>query len=1098
MSIAFARFFLSDVIDVKSTGTPQSLLLGTCGGGARTGFYSKLDLCPSHALRPAVALQTPKFDLGAVYGTTEYQKEALKIPGSYLLNFRRVANITDASAFDMQPNPNDVTLFIAGTRNANLDHLSLYMHTRWIYLHNRIARWIAQSNPTEPRPTIFNAARVFVQAIARNILQDFIGPFGPFADKLPIGYNSTIIQADGIPPEFLLVSFFDSFPEKFLHYNETSPNLKIGAQPGVTYRSTVYNTTMIQPEPIWLNVSDDVDAQLMSAVPKLAVIGYNAMYNQALFGGSYLDSLRCGQGAPFANIGEYDIVATAIQRGRDVVYPSCNAYRQAHGLPNITFSEFGGGAFAKSFAALHNYDISTVELSTCLLLDPKLRNQMVASLMTAVLELDDASSLPCSQGSSPQYNFGTTAVGSLSGFAGGATALANLMNSVCKPDMVRMSMRALVTLETVRLNDRGVYLASGWTKSKFYECTTADPFLSASGRFKTKYSHSSFVMEDKSQSTHNCNWRDRIEMNTTGAASYWLSNNPACIALSAPAASNRARQCFDPLESNCLGRGIYNSASQACDCDYGWVTNGVGNLLINGTSVVPAALALACEHWRYPRNDHIPNYFAAVVGGCSATLGSNPPTSSFSVVGSAAADYCTTVNNTRYACKNMIGVGTVAWGGCHSAEKPDLGRAFSPLGRILPPVYPDGISCPSCSVNQSVFTTEFHQRYPVNATSIKHNALWRAVGMLLVRDISSNPSTPTNVNGSRSAIDTTIPAQFQNGATGWIDASPLYGSPSNGQITDPGAAILNGGAATNYFTPATLSPKYADLSQEEKHILTLLATRHNQLYSRMGFFTSNADIVLNSIAGLCARELVLEEWRAITGEFISASKCYFRTLHGEANPAKFNFASHKEAVPIEAGAAKIFHLHHTPQSQAAGCSEDPVVAVSADTPFNRTCVANMAGVNLNTQASITGLTSTQFASINVAQLYGLPAVDSYVTALGKPFDYSNSISPNLLLGLHKSAANYAINFGLIESILAEQSTVRDATTACMRHADYSSGYTGQMSGYMPGGALAIRRVTTLAGLLDELAVPGPGETKVFGNGPSAPRTEIFYNAGACI
>jgi hypothetical protein len=274
--------------------------------------------------------------------------------------------------------------------------------------------------------------------------------------------------------------------------------------------------------------------------------------------------------------------------------------------------------------------------------------------------------------------------------------------------------------------------------------------------------------------------------------------------------------------------------------------------------------------------------------------------------------------------------------------------------------------------------------------------------------------------------------------------------------------------------------------------MTALASRHNQLYTKMGYFSSQQDTYLNAIGSLCARELLLEEWRAIAAEFVNASKCYFRTVHGDSNPVKFNFSQHQEAVPLEVGAAKIFNLHHTPQSLANGCSSDPVVSVPQIGTFNRSCIASMASVNLNTQVNITAFTSAQFSSINVTQLYGLPPVDSYVTALGKSFSYSNAISPNILLGLHKSAANYAINFGLIESILTEQQSVRDATTACMRHSVmYPTSYDVQMGNYMPSGALALTRVSTLQGLIDILADGG------FGDGPSAPRSELFYDTGAC-
>jgi hypothetical protein len=110
-------------------------------------------------------------------------------------------------------------------------------------------------------------------------------------------------------------------------------------------------------------------------------------------------------------------------------------------------------------------------------------------------------------------------------------------------------------------------------------------------------------------------------------------------------------------------------------------------------------------------------------------------------------------------------------------------------------------------------------------------------------------------------------------------------------------SIISTAGVNYYFTNASLQSRYTGLTQEEKYVLTLLATRHNQLFARMGFFSQTASDVLNSIGSLCARELVLEEWRAVTTEFINASRCYFRKFLGDSSPATFDFSQHGEAAP---------------------------------------------------------------------------------------------------------------------------------------------------------------------------------------------------------
>jgi hypothetical protein len=119
------------------------------------------------------------------------------------------------------------------------------------------------------------------------------------------------------------------------------------------------------------------------------------------------------------------------------------------------------------------------------------------------------------------------------------------------------------------------------------------------------------------------------------------------------------------------------------------------------------------------------------------------------------------------------------------------------------------------------------------------------------------------------------------------------------------------------------------------------------------------------------------------------------------------------------------------------------------------------------QTDITVLPDADFYAATRAQFYGLASVDDYVVKLNIPFDYNANqpIHSSLHIGLHSSRANYAINFGFIENLLAEQNSLRNATASCIAYG-ISVGREAQMLTYMPGGVNAFPRFTTIDALIN--------------------------------
>jgi len=123
-------------------------------------------------------------------------------------------------------------------------------------------------------------------------------------------------------------------------------------------------------------------------------------------------------------------------------------------------------------------------------------------------------------------------------------------------------------------------------------------------------------------------------------------------------------------------------------------------------------------------------------------------------------------------------------------------------------------------------------------------------------------------------------------------------------------------------------------------------------------------------------------------------------------------------TPVDLAGAKLFDLHYSPVSTASGCG-----GLTLPTENPQTCLNNLRQVSLVTQR---GLASSDVEShmTQVKQL-GLGSLNSYLSKLKTstsstpPLKPYSSLGDNLLNDLRNSDADYAINFGILETIYAQ-------------------------------------------------------------------------------
>jgi len=293
------------------------------------------------------------------------------------------------------------------------------------------------------------------------------------------------------------------------------------------------------------------------------------------------------------------------------------------------------------------------------------------------------------------------------------------------------------------------------------------------------------------------------------------------------------------------------------------------------------------------------------------------------------------------------------------------------------------------------------------------------VGKFLLDDVFSPATTAFNENGLRTGDDASNPTEFKNLATSWIDAGPVYRAPAPySAATVPGMS--------------TLSSSYANsnLDVDEKAIVNIFLQRHNQLVSQMMNAAPCSTPGKCSSTGVerCIREIVILELRAVAAEFLAEAK----NLPGSNWNTAVSFPPVTNA-PVELAAAHIFDFHFAEATPLSCCA---FVTPSDDPSY---CIS-MAQMNpLNVQIPLTGMTASINAASEQVKILGLGSLNSYLHALNLTEISYASQNANLLFDLHGSAAEYAFNFGILQSILAQDSRAGagNATATCNANLQFS-------------------------------------------------------------
>jgi len=978
LAIAYSRFFLSDVLEVLETNQTAA----SVSGCYTNGVYGKF-------LSGAKNYQTPVMDLSPIYGATALANDQLKDPSCFSkLKFIKVAAATAVTNLDYTMiGQGNNQVFLSGSPNSNVDHYSIYIHHRFYWLHTKFASLLSSTPDYATPPTsandlqaIFEAARLFVVMVAETIARDLVLQLGTLPKTTFWDFSL------GIPPEFLLMSFIDRFDPTLYVYNDTI-RADDGAAgsfcslPTLNYSSTLYNIAMVS------------NADNITFSDTLAWVGYSSMYTLARNGGFLANATRCTSSwVGILNGNPYDPIAAVIQRGRDNVFPSCAAYRASAGLAPVTFSDFGNDAFSKTFAAQYGNDFSKVELSVCMLLDSDLRDRMMGSLISSVLNLQNTSAY-CN-GAQPNFDNSVlvnlpsyhpptpgsppTPGGPLSG-----TQLESIARSICRQSP-KIDMRALALQRQLLLGqaDTTVNLTQnnppgGTDVDRFIVCTTANPFLGPSN----KYVNPRQIVKE-GQGNY-CDWN--VRDNTGG----FLANAPKCGLTPLPTKpANSYRRCFCMSRDSCFDRGIYVNAN-SCSCDRGYLREGQANTF--------------CERSSLPQTSHLADQFGSntTTGGdgliCSSSYTNNPPSATASADNALAYCSATTCTFTEGHYSN---------GACNNAGNADLGRVGSALGRIVPANYPNGIS----------YTVDPNANYAsgfaltANPTPIAQNLLFRGMGKFLLDDVFSPSTTYFNESGLRTASDASNPAQFKNIATGWIDLSVVFP-----MISPYRNDIWLGGNLASYSNTVN--------DDTEKIMRTLWSQRYNMVYNQFASnaFCSQAPLCDPGLLGRCVRELVIAEFRAVVKEFLAEAKLLF--------PSPQLFASVNTSVaPVELAAAKLFDLHLAANTANPSCAA--LNTLNTDKLLN--CIDSAHNVGLPTQRDLSSLGTTITSYVNTVKSLGLGSLNAYLAKLNVPprVPYSSQ-SDNVLQDLHGSAAEYAFNFGILETILAQDSRADSANATCV-------------------------------------------------------------------
>jgi hypothetical protein len=250
---------------------------------------------------------------------------------------------------------------------------------------------------------------------------------------------------------------------------------------------------------------------------------------------------------------------------------------------------------------------------------------------------------------------------------------------------------------------------------------------------------------------------------------------------------------------------------------------------------------------------------------------------------------------------------------------------------------------------------------------------------------------------------------------------------------------------------STLSASYANpsLDVDEKAIVNIFLQRHNQLVAQMMGAAPCSSAGKCSAAGVerCIREIVILELRAVAAEFLAEAK----NLPGTNWNTAVSFPPVTNA-PVELAAAHIFDFHFAEATPLTSCCS---FSTPSDDPSY--CISTAQMTPLNVQIPLTGMTSSINAATEQVKTLGLGSINTYLHALNVTEMSYASQNANLLVDLHGSAAEYAINFGILQSILNSDSRAGagNATATCSANLQFSlpvdtASFNAQVSSMVTG------------------------------------------------
>ena len=284
-------------------------------------------------------LITSFLDANFVYGSDAVRASALRTndgTGRLKTSPGDLLPLNNATYFPNGPLPNDnngihdpQTLFVAGDNRANENIGLAALHTVFVREHNRLADEIRAASPGLPEEEIYQQSRRLVGAIIQSITYNEYLPLvlGPNALASYAGYDPTIDPSAG--------AFFATVAFRFAH-SQSFPEFpllnQLGGQP---FDSLSLSEATFNSEAILANGVDPILRGLYAQPTNVVGLKHIDAVRNVLFG------------PPGSN--GIDLVATDIQRARDLGIPSYNQARLDLGLTAVTsFAQVSSNASVRA------------------------------------------------------------------------------------------------------------------------------------------------------------------------------------------------------------------------------------------------------------------------------------------------------------------------------------------------------------------------------------------------------------------------------------------------------------------------------------------------------------------------------------------------------------------------------------------------------------------------------------------------------------------------------------------------------------------------------------------------------------------------------